>query len=315
MAAALQPFVPPARAGRKTERVLKVRPIEISLDVADAIVAELHNLAEGRTIQELEQRLRWTYRNNPQATRQMDPAAVDEDDFVRRNTVNPDVRAGAQISSYERYTFLAPDANVQYEGSDFHISDVPKDINVVIARGDGVNGRFIELRLQTKFKDFSEVRNEQLNQILIQGDDLNWVNAAYERLRGLIEPQYLKTRQVIYGNCLKFFWSSVVLLLFAEYRITKWVQPSFNLQSPLSGTGALVMFGVLTASVVVFANTIIAAFTCWFPFFEIEQNLSRSRTASRKLVLAVLMAIYTAAAVNVVALVFGPILKRLVSSS
>jgi hypothetical protein len=283
--------------------------------VADAIIAELHNLAESRISQEFEQRLRWVYRNNPQAAAQIDQAAAGEDDFVRRNLGKPEVRVAAQIPCYERYTFLAPEANVQYEGSGFDVNDIPKDVNVVIARADGPNGRFIELRLQTKFKDFHEVRNEQLNQLLIQGDDLNWVNAVYEKVRGLLKPQYFQTRQVIYGNSLKFFWSSVVLFLFAEYRIAKWIYPGFSLQTPLSGTGALVMFGVLTASLVVFGNTIISAFTYWFPFFEIERNLSRARTASRRFVLGVLMAIYTAAAVNAVSLVFGPILKRLILSS
>ncbi|HYY69248.1 MAG TPA: hypothetical protein VE734_05920 [Terriglobales bacterium] len=106
MSAALQPFAPPARSARKTERVLKVRPIEISLDVADAIIAELHNLAESRISQEFEQRLRWVYRNNPQAAAQIDQAAAGEDDFVRRNLGKPEVRVAAQIPCYERYTFL-----------------------------------------------------------------------------------------------------------------------------------------------------------------------------------------------------------------
>ncbi len=181
---------------------------------------------------------------------------------------------------------------------------------MVTGHAEGPNGRFIDVRVQTRFADFNEVRNRQLNQIVIQGEDPDWVNAVYEKFRRLIEPQELKTRRFVYGNCLKLFWFSVVLLLFAEYRVARWLYPDFTLEAPLSGTGALVMFGVLTGSLLIFANTIITIFTHWFPYFEVEGNLSRSRTASRKSVTAVLSTLYTAAIVNVFVFLFNPLWTR-----
>jgi len=285
VATALQPLQPPA-SSKRTERVLKVPPIEITEELADAVVGELHELAETRANQELEQ--------------------------ARINDAQ--IRAIEQIPSYERYTFLSPTSNVQFHRMDFQVKDLPKDLDLIAARADGPNGRFIDLRVQTKFRDFNEVRNWQLNQIIIQGDDPDWVNAVYEKLRGLIDPQRFRTRSFVYGNCLKLFWLSAILLLFAEYRVARWLYPNFTLGAPLSGTGALVMFGILTASLLIFANTMIALYVYWFPYFEVEGNLSRSRTASRKMCTTLLSAIYAAAIVNVLAFLFGPVLARLIGS-
>jgi hypothetical protein len=289
--------------------VLKVRPVEITVDVEDAVVEELHRLAEERANSELQEKLRLLYRNNRAEAMRIDAQAQNEDDFAGRNVGNQQLRTRMPI--YERYTFLAPSANVQFEGPDFAVGDLPKDLDVVIARAEGINGRFIEVRVQTKFKDFNELRNEQLNQILVHGDSADWVNATCARLQALVEPQYLKTRGLIYRNSLVFFWSSVLLLLSAEYSIAKWLYPSFSVKTPLSGTGAIVMFGVLMGSIIVSAEVSIKLFTYWFPYFELEGNLSRARTASRRVVETIVAALYTVAIVNVLYLVFRPLWQRL----
>lgn len=312
VSSALQPIAPVPVPRRRTERVLKVTPLYVTRELGDAIVAELHKLAIGRGGEELEQRMRVAYRSNPQAALQYDPAAVNEDEFVKRHINDPQVQAVAQIPSYERYTFLSPTNNVQFESADFRIQDPPSDVHTIIARADGPNGRFVQINVQSKFKDLNEVRNWQLNQIVIHGEDPNWVNAVHERFRGLTEPQKFKIRSLVYGNSLKLFWSSVVLLLFAEYRLTRWLYPTFDLKSPLSGTGALVMFGVLLGSLIVFAEVSIAAFSYWFPFFEIQENLSRSRTASQKFVTGAFSTIYFAAVLNFLVFLFGPVLGRLI---
>ena len=100
---------------------------------------------------------------------------------------------------------------------------------------------------------------------------------------------------------------SVLLVLFAEYRIVRWLRPSFSLTEPLSGTGALIMFGVLLGTLIVIAEFGISMLTFWFPYFELEGNISRGRIASRKLVASVASTIYTGAMVNALVLVFGPV--------
>lgn len=311
----LQPAAPTIVPGRRTERVVKVAPLYISATLAETIVAELHQLAVQRNRQELEQRMRAAYQSDPRPWQQYDPAATTEDAFVNRHLEDPHIQAIAQIPSYERYTFLAHSSNVQFDGPNFQMGDLPRDVDTVNMRADGPNGRFIQVNLQSKFKDFNEVRNWQLNQILIQAEDSNWVNAICERFRGLLEPQRFRIRALVYRNSLKLFWASVVLLLFAEYRLARWLYPTFNLKTPLSGTGALIMFGVLLANLIALVDISIAGFCYWFPFFEIEENLSRSRTASQKTVTATLSAIYIAATLNVLAFVFGPAVGRLIGHS
>ena len=295
---------------KKTERVLKVRPLAISADVAERLINELHTIASERVNSEMAERLRRAFRTDRAFAANIDPGAADEDQFVIRNLNNPNLVAMAQIPSYERYTFLAPASNVQFDGPDFEITDVPRDLEVALARVDGINGRFVDIHLQTKFKDFNEVRNWQLNKILIQGEDHAWVHAVHERFRTAVEPEYLRVRHFVYKYCLTIFWISFALLLFAEYRVAHWLYPTFNMQAPLSGIGVVVVFAVLVTTLLVFGNVVIPLFTYWFPYFEIEGNLSRSRTSSRTLVAGLITTVYTAAVINVIATVVGPAIGR-----
>ena len=174
------------------------------------------------------------------------------------------------------------------------------------ARADGINGRFIELQLKTDFRDFNEIRNWQSRQLLVQGEDRNWVTGVYDRIKLLVDAERLQTRSVIYGNILKVFWVTALLVLFAEYRAVKWVSHGFSLTQPLSGTGALLMFGVLLGTLIVLGELGVAMLTFWFPYFELEGNISRGRTASRKFVAGIASTIYTGAVINTLALIFGP---------
>lgn len=303
-------LAPAAAPSRKTERVLKVQPIAIGTAVADSLLQLLHGIAAERVTQEMSNRLRSAFQGDPAFVANVDPSATSEVEFVERNVNNPSLLAMAQIPSYERYTFLAPGSNVQFDSTQFDLRDIPKDLDLFLAHADGINGRFVDVRLQTKFKDFNEVRNWQLNQIVVQGEDHNWVHAIHETLRSSIEPEYFSVRRFIYKNCLTLFWASFVLLLFAEYRATKWLNPDFSLKAPLSGTGAILMFGILTASMLIFSNAIIPLFTYWFPYFEVEGNLSRARTASRRAVTTAVATLYSGALINAIAIIFGPAVGR-----
>lgn len=293
---------------KREERVLKIPPLAISLATADKFLAEINSLALEQRDAEFEKRLRNAYRSDRAGTPVLDPAAISEADFVKRNLNNQEFRAMAELPAYQKHIFLAKSGNVIFDSSDFTLEELPKDIYFCKSRADGINGRFIELQLKTDFQDFNDARNWQANQLIVQGEDRNWVNGVYERFRLLIESERLGTRKLVYGNILILFWSSLVLLLFGEYRIAKWLYPTFNLKEPLSGTGALVMFGVLLGSIVMFANLFLPLCTYWFPYFEVEGNISRGRFASRKVVIGVASAIYTAAIINLLALVFGPAL-------
>lgn len=298
---------------KREERVFRIRPLAVSQSTANSLVAELNSLATERVGQEFEQRLRVAYKADRAGTPNLDPEARTEDEFVRRNLGNQEFRTMAQLPTNQSYVFLANSGNVSFDFPDFHVEDLPRDVHFVRLRADGINGRFIEVQLKADFKDFNEARNWATNQLLVQGEDRNWVHGVYERLRLLIEPERLATRKTVYGNILTLFWVSVVLLLFGEYRIAKWLYPTFDLKEPLSGTGALVMFGILLGTVLAFGNFALPIYSYWFPYFEIEGNVSRGRLASRKVILGVASAIYTGALVNMLSLVFGSVFTGWIS--
>jgi len=292
---------------KREERVLRIPPIAVSDATASAFIKELGDLAVARRNSEFEQRLRTAFKSDrATGNPQMDPEARSEDDFVRRNLDNQNFWQMANIPSYHNYIFLAKSGNVIFDDSDFNIEDLPKDVFFLKARADGVNGRFIEVHLKNDFKDFNEVRDLTKRQLLVQGEDRNWVTGVYERFKLLVDSERLQTRSLIYGNVTKVYWLTVVLILFAEYRAAKWLFRSFGLSQPLSGTGALLMFGVLLGTLVIVAELGFAMLKYWFPYFEIEGNVSRGRAASRRFIATIASTIYTGAILNALVLIFGP---------
>lgn len=285
----------------------------ISRDSAAAFLKELRAIASERRNSEFEQRLRAAYKTDRgSGNPQMDPAAPSEDEFVRRNFGNQDFWAMANIPTYQNYIFLAKSGNVIFDDADFEIADLPKDIFYLKARADGINGRFIEVHLKTDLKNFNEARDPNNRQLLVQGEDRNWVTGVYDRLKGLVDSERLQTRGLIYGNITKLYWATALLALFAEYRIARWLNRGFSLTQPLSGTGALVMFGVLLGTFVAVAELGFTMLTSWFPYFEIEGNVSRGRIASRKVVASIASTIYTGSILNALVLIFGPTFGKLI---
>jgi hypothetical protein len=292
---------------KREERVLKIPPLAISSESGDALLNELSRIANDRRNAEFEQRLRTAFQADRAGVPKLDPEARTEDEFVQRNRDNQEFWRMANIPTYQSYIFLAKSGNVSFDDTDFSIGDLPKDLLFVKARADGTE-RFIEVQLKTDFRDFNDIRNWQTRQLIVQGQDRNWVTGVYERLKLLADSEQLTTRSFIYGNILKVFWATILLVLFAEYRAVRWLRPGFSLTEPLSGTGALLMFGVLLATLLVVAEFGIAMLTFWFPYFEVEGNTSRGRMASRKLVASIASTIYTGAVVNALILIFGPVL-------
>lgn len=297
----------------KTERTLRIPSLTISLETADKFIAELHSLAEEKMLPQVEQRLRNAFRADRAEALRLDPGAADENMFVTRNLNNPTIRAAMNLESAEKYIFLSPNSNVQFDDPDFETGNLPKDVFIVICRAEGIN-RFIEIKLKSKFKDFNDLYDWQTNQILIQGVNAEWVHATYQRFEHLVEGEKGKIRSFVYRTARPLFWLSMVLVCFAEYTLTKLMNPTFNLQAPLSGTGALLMFGVLLATLLIGAESFIRLYTYWFPYFEIEKNLSRTRTESRTLVKAFLIAAYTFAVLNAAKLLLASAFTRLVKN-
>lgn len=295
---------------KKVEKVLYISPLAFSSETAKKLIAEFHSIAQEKTRAETQQRLRNTYRNSPEFARQFDPEAHTEEEFVTRNLEREEVKIATNLPSFERYIFLSKESNVIFEDSEFDIADLPKDLRSLSLRAETQDGGFITLAAKTHFENFNDLRNKANNQLIVQGPNINWVNGTYERMRSLLISERKNTRTFVYGNSLILFWTSVVLLLFTEYWIVRFLIPSFNLRQPLSGTGALVMFSVLFGSIVVLGNLIIGFYTYCFPYFEIEGNLSRPRAASRTIVAAIISALYIGTIVNLVRMLVNAIFLK-----
>src|SRR4051812_16450631 len=110
---------------KREERVLKIQPLAISKQTADALVEEITNLAGERRNSEFEQRLRAAYKSDRASPHpQMDLAAQNEDDFVQRNFANQEFWKAANIPTYQSYVFLAKSGNVSFDDADFEIADL-----------------------------------------------------------------------------------------------------------------------------------------------------------------------------------------------
>src|SRR5215471_14711544 len=171
---------------------MRVPAFAANKETSDLFLCELSKLAKERRDSEFEQRLRAAYKNDrASGNPQLDPAAQSEDEFVQRNLANQDFWKAANIPTYQNYIFLAKTGNVIFDDADFQIADLPKDIFYLKARADGINGRFIEVHLKTDFKNFNEARDPHNRQMLVQGDDRNWVTGVYDKLKLLIDSERL----------------------------------------------------------------------------------------------------------------------------
>src|SRR5262245_12203829 len=97
---------------KREERVLKIPPFAISNETADAFLGELTRLTTERRNAEFEQRLRAAYKaDRASGNPQVDVAAQNEDEFVRRNFANQEFWRAANIPTYQNYIFLAKSGN------------------------------------------------------------------------------------------------------------------------------------------------------------------------------------------------------------
>jgi hypothetical protein len=150
-----------------------------------------------------------------------------------------------------------------------------------------------------------------MRQAIIQGDDADWVASVYARLKDLVEPERNAVRDWVYRNILLVFWSSVVLVAMAEYKLGQRILPATSLVQPLGTLGTMLVVGVLLGTVVLLAELLLKGYSYFFPYFEVEGNLSRSRSGLRVPVVAGLTAIYVAAFTSAVYWVVGPQIAHL----
>ncbi len=294
---------------KRSERILRLPSLEISLQTADRILEILHEVAQSRIDKEAEQRLRTVYGQDSGPALKEDPASTTVDLFVSRHLRDPKLLAMMKLPSYERYVFTSRAENVEFRDPQFELKELPSDVQSAYIKVEGIE-RFIEIKLNANFANFNQITDQGANQILIQGEEPAWVSGTYHRIDQLIRLERKQIRTLIYRYARPIFWLLVVLVWTSEYSVVSWANPGFKISAPLSGTGAIVLFGVLLGTVLALANLIIPMYCFWFPYFEFEGNISRPRLASRKFIAGIVTAIFTGAVINTIHLLFAGLIHR-----
>jgi hypothetical protein len=296
---------------RRHELILQIPSVTVAKETAEKLIEELHALAEQRATTEFAGRLRAAYRADPAEALKIDPQAAGEQNFVERNMANLALRQFVPASAYEKYTFLSESKNVQVEGDDLRLEDLPKDLDMFIARADGPAGRWVNVQMKARFVDFNDARNRAVRQIVIQGDDPDWVAGVHARLKSLVEPERNAVRDWVYRHILFVFWATVLLVATMEYRLVQRILPTTSLEKPLGTLGTMLVVGVLLGTTVMMAELFLKGYGYFFPYFEVDGNLSRSRFGLRTVVVAGLTAFYVAAFTTAAYWIVGPKLARL----
>jgi hypothetical protein len=293
----------------RSERILRLPSLEISLQTAERILEVLHEIAQDHTDHEAGQRLRQAYQQSSNAIVQEDPEATTADLFVQRHIRDPKYLAVMNLPSYERYVFISQAESVEFQDVQFALRDLPSDINSIYIKVDGGN-HLVEIKLNSNFNDLLQVANKQLNQVVVQGTDATWVSGIYQKIDQLFRPEIKQIRTFVYGNVRLFSWAVAVLAWMAEYSLARLLHPQFNISSPLSGTGAILLFAVLLGTILLIGNLALPIYSFWFPHFELEGNISRSRSATRNFIAGVMVALLTGGIVNTLNLLFSGFIHR-----
>ena len=201
----------------------------------------------------------------------------------------------------QKYTFLSPTEHLLFENEEFFAHQLPRDINLVHVLIQGPRA-FIEVKHRTRFKNLGEVSDRTLNQVTIQGENPVAVRGLYERLGQILTPQRFLLRTAVYRFPLIFLWGTLVLIWFAEYRFARLLNPALRLSAPLTVLGAITLCSVAFGTLLVYVNFALSAFTFWFPYFEIDGNLSRHRLNAQRVVAAVLTSLLASGVWNLVSL-------------
>jgi len=201
----------------------------------------------------------------------------------------------------QKYIFLSKVESIVIEEGELYKGQLPPDIHAFYFKIEG-HDSFVEVKSRANFKHFGEVNDQSLNQVIIQGLNPVAVRGLHSKVAMLLRPQRFTLRSVFYSFPVLFFWTTLILLWFGEYRVAKMFSPNISLHAPLSALGAMIIGAVGLGSVFAYANILMPFFRYWFPYFEIEGNLSQHRLAFQKLMGGVGTALVTAGLINLVSL-------------
>ena len=201
-----------------------------------------------------------------------------------------------------KFVFLSKTESIVIDEILSSVHQLPPDVNAIYIKIEGQDS-FVELKNRTNFKNFNEVSDAQLNSLTIQGPNPVSVRGLEAKVQQFLRPERFIVRTLFYRCPLLCFWGSLIILWFAEYRVLRAILPTMTVQGPLSALSAIFLFAGAVGSMIVYANLVIPAFSYWFPYFEIEGNLSRHRLGAQKAVAALWLSVLATGVWNLLSLI------------
>ena len=117
----------------------------------------------------------------------------------------------------QKFVFLSKTESIVIENEEVSDEQLPPDINLIYVKIEGANG-FVEVKSRSKFQDFRQVADRTLNQITIQGANPVAVRGLQAKIKQTLDSERLIFRTIFYRFPLTWFWGTLVLLWFGEYR-------------------------------------------------------------------------------------------------
>lgn len=204
----------------------------------------------------------------------------------------------------QKYIFLSKTENIVIEEMPIFQQQLPRDVHLMYFKLESAD-RFIEVKNRSRFRGFGESSDRSLNEVVIQAPNPVLVRGLHTRIASILEPQRFVLRTLVYRYPLVWYWLTLVLLWFGEYRVLRVLRPAVGLNDPLSALGAILILAIGLGTALVYANFIVPFFAYWFPYFEIEGNLSRHRLSFQKAAGAIMLSLFAAGILNIFFLLKG----------
>ena len=192
----------------------------------------------------------------------------------------------------DKYTFLSPHGNVEFLYQNFNYDDIPKDTDLAMADATGPRGELLGFSVKAR-SSVSDLSDPSQNRILIQGGGRAWVNDTYARFNEMVTSSKEPLRNIVYQVMPVFVWVTFFVLAYLEYRLFRWLT-GFSWTEPLNSLQLLFSFTLLAITLIGSSFGFQWLLPLLFPYFELENNLSRSRKTMRKPVLSAIAALYGA---------------------
>jgi hypothetical protein len=234
------------------------------------------------------------------------PSLVYQDEVI--DQLLAEFRAFVGDVTSEKFILLSKTEHIVFENEQVSRQLLPPDVNLIYIRIEGNSG-FVEVKNRSVYKNIGEIADKSLNLVTIQGSNPVAVRGLQVKVAQTLRPETLLIRTVFYRFPVSWFWATLVLLWFGEYRLLRYLRPTVSIDSPLSAFAAIVIFAGALGTALLYGNCAVRLFTYCFPYFEIKENISRHRLRTQKVVASIWLSLITSGVLNLLSLLGSSIRK------